>query len=55
MNCEKKKAMIEKVLTDAEGVNPDSNDQAHGNPDGRHGRRSRVPITDDSCRRRQFS
>jgi hypothetical protein len=44
--------MIEKVLTDPEGINPNGNNQAHGNPDGRAG--SRVPIPDDSCRRRQF-
>ena len=55
LDYEKKKTNMEKVLADAEEVNPNGNDHAHGHRDGRHGTRTRVPITDDSCGRRQFS
>ena len=55
LDCEKKKTRIEKALTDAEGVNPNSKDQADSDPDGRFVSDSRVPITDDGCRRSQFS
>jgi hypothetical protein len=48
----KNEIIIEKVLTDPEGINPNNNDQAYGNPDGRAG--TRVPITNDSDRRRQI-
>ena len=44
--------VIENVLTDPEGINPNGNHQAHGNPNSRVS--SRVPIIDNGRRRRQF-
>lgn len=51
-DCENEVRITGKILTDSEGINPDGDDQAHGNPYGRAG--SRVPKTDDGCRRRQL-
>jgi hypothetical protein len=51
-NYEERNGITQKLLTDAEGIDPNDNDQANGNPDGRAG--GRVPKTDESSRRRQF-
>ena len=51
-NCEERNGITQKLLTNAEGIDPNGNDQAHGNPDGRAS--SRVPKTDESGRRSQF-
>ena len=51
-DCEKDDIITEKVLTNPEGINPNNNDQAYGNPDSRAG--TRVPIVNDSSSRRQI-
>ena len=51
-DCEMNERVIENVLTDPEGINPNGNHQAHGNPNSRVS--SRVPIIDNGRRRSQF-